>query len=102
MLCPTFTSFGTESVAANDFSGLSTSLLPLAYVSLAWGRLLSTTCDNHLERVLKLSESIKKATAPGVLTFQGRSRSDGNEGAVSQRCDGRTMANSGQVVAATE
>src|ERR1044072_4605924 len=45
---------------------------------------------------------MKKATAPGVLTFQGRSGSDGNEDAVSKRRDGPTMANSGQVAAAGE
>src|SRR5436190_18711032 len=46
--CPTVNSVGAESVAANDFSGLSTSLLPLAYVSLACDRFVRTTCESHL------------------------------------------------------
>src|SRR5688572_27642516 len=39
---PARASFATSSVAENDFSGLSTSLLPPRYVSFAYPRLLST------------------------------------------------------------
>jgi hypothetical protein len=44
------------------------------------------------EPVLKLIDSTKNATAPSWWIQGGRSRSDGKQDAVSQRRDGRTMA----------
>jgi hypothetical protein len=53
---------------------------------------LASLVKMPLEPVLKLIDSTKNATAPSWWIQGGRSRSDGKQDAVSQRRDGRTMA----------